>query len=123
MTTAKSETVNAAQNFKYDHKKVREHFAHMVLIHEFSFNFVEYKMFNLFMRMVSPNQEKINRATSRKDCFSNYEVQKKQIKFLVDSVNRVNITVDIWTSNQKIQYMVVIGHFVDLDLRLQKMYF
>ncbi|XP_028060061.1 zinc finger BED domain-containing protein RICESLEEPER 2-like [Camellia sinensis] len=36
------------------------------------------------------------------------------------NVNRISITIDLWKSGQKIQYMVITAHFVDDDWQLQK---
>ena len=36
-------------------------------------------------------------------------------------MNKISLTTDLWKSkNQKIEYMVITGHFIDLDWRLQK---
>ena len=43
------------ENWKFDHAKVREVFAHMLMVHEFPFAFTEYEVFNLFMRTATPN--------------------------------------------------------------------
>ena len=113
------ESVNTVVNFKYDYAKVRELFSHLIMEHELPFNLTEYE-FNIFMRSVSPNYEKISRTTVRNDCFASYELEKKKIKELLKSVNRVSVTTDLWKSGQKIQYMVVTCHFVDSNWKLQK---
>ena len=89
-----SESVNVVVNFKYDHVKVRELFSHLIMVHELPFNLVEYELFNIFMRSVSHNYEKISRTIARNDCFASYELEKKQIKELLKSVNRVSVTTD-----------------------------
>ncbi|KAK9282730.1 hypothetical protein L1049_010950 [Liquidambar formosana] len=39
---------------------------------------------------------------------------------LLKNVNRISITTDLWKSGQDIQYMVVTGHFINSDWKLQK---
>ncbi|KAM4103132.1 hypothetical protein ACJW30_06G056300 [Castanea mollissima] len=96
----------AIANFKYDHAKVREKASHMILVHEYPFNMIEH--------------EKISRNTARNDCISTFELEKKKLKTLLGSVNRVNLTADFWKYGQKIGYMCFIYHFVDSSWKLQK---
>ncbi|KAA8531452.1 hypothetical protein F0562_006195 [Nyssa sinensis] len=108
-------------NFKYDRAKVRELAAHMTLYHEYPFMQMEDVIFNKFMRTNTPYWQKITRTTIKNDCISAYEIEKKKLKTLFKSINKVNIMTDMWkSSNQKIGYMVVTGHFIDSDWNLQK---
>ncbi|KAI0504152.1 hypothetical protein KFK09_015100 [Dendrobium nobile] len=107
-------------NWKYDHARMRELISHMIMVHELPFNFVEYDMFNIVMKAASPHYEKISRTTLRGDCVSSYEIGKKRLRNLLDSVSRVSITTDLWKSGQDIHYMVLTCHFVDGDCKLQK---
>ncbi|XP_039117780.1 zinc finger BED domain-containing protein RICESLEEPER 4-like [Dioscorea cayenensis subsp. rotundata] len=75
---AKSKSVNAIQTWKYDQAKVRQVYAHMVLVHDLTFSFAEDEVFNHFMRTVSPNWERISRGLSKKDCISAYDIEKKK---------------------------------------------
>ncbi|KAK9050562.1 hypothetical protein SSX86_030468 [Deinandra increscens subsp. villosa] len=47
-------------------------------------------------------------------------LERKEFKKLLDSVDRVSITTDMWTSIQNIHYMVVTCHFVDSNFDLHK---
>ena len=86
----------------------------MIMVHELPFSFMEYEVFNLFMKTATPYYQKVSRVTIRKDCFASYEVEKKTVHALLKSVNKVSVTTDIWNStNQKVSYMVVTCHFVD----------
>nr|GMC66613.1 zinc finger BED domain-containing protein RICESLEEPER 2-like [Ipomoea batatas] len=50
-----------------------------------------------------------------------YEIEKKKLKNNLESVSKVSLTTDCWKSkNQKIEYMVVTGHWIDSSWRLQK---
>jgi hypothetical protein len=46
--------------------------------------------------------------------------KKKKLRILLKTVDKVNITTDMWTSHQKLSYMVVTCHFVDSSWCLQK---
>ncbi|KAF2295937.1 hypothetical protein GH714_035235 [Hevea brasiliensis] len=77
-----------SRNFKYDHAKIIEVFAHMILVHELPFLFTEYELFNWLMRIATPYYQKISRATVRKDCLSTYDIEKKKVKDLLKHVDK-----------------------------------
>ena len=108
----------AITNFKYDHAKVREKASHMILMHEYPFNMVEHEVFNVFMKTATPYYQKISRNTARNDCISTFELEKKKLKTMLGSVNRVSLTADFWKSGQKIGYMCLTCHFVDFSWKL-----
>ncbi|XP_074373757.1 zinc finger BED domain-containing protein RICESLEEPER 2-like [Apium graveolens] len=63
--------------------------------------------------------EKISRATVKADCVTTYEIEKKKLKKVFKFVKKINITTYMWTSsNQKIGYMVVTSHWIDLEWKL-----
>jgi hypothetical protein len=47
-------------------------------------------------------------------------MEKNKLKNLLRAVNKVNITINIWTLGQKVSYMVVTCPFIDSDWVLQK---
>ena len=108
----------AIANFKYDHAKVREKASHMILVHEYPFNMVELEVFNVFMKIATPYYQKISRNTARNDCISTFELEKKKLKTMLGSVNRISLTADFWKSGQKIGYMCLTCHFVDFSWKL-----
>ncbi|KAL4364154.1 hypothetical protein GQ457_04G009370 [Hibiscus cannabinus] len=116
----KSDSSSMIRNWKFDNTRMREVISHMIMVHELPFNFVEYELFNVVMKEANPGFNKISRASIRQDCVSSYEIGKKRIQKLLNTVKRVSITTDMWTSSQNIHYMVVTCHFVDSDFKLHK---
>ncbi|KAL8260124.1 hypothetical protein R6Q59_028077 [Mikania micrantha] len=108
------------QNWKFSNARMREVISHMIKVHELPFNFVEYDLFNVMMKDANPAFNKISRATARQDCISSFENGKKRIQKLLNNVNCVSITTDMWTSVQNIHYMVLTCTFVDSDFNLHK---
>ncbi|XP_022032825.1 zinc finger BED domain-containing protein RICESLEEPER 1-like [Helianthus annuus] len=108
------------KNWKFSNVRMREVISHMIMVHELPFNFVEYELFNVMMKEANPEFEKISRASVRQDCVSSYKLGKKRIQKMLNTVNRVSITTDMWTSVQNIHYMVVTCHFVDSDFDIHK---
>ncbi|XP_027082542.2 zinc finger BED domain-containing protein RICESLEEPER 2-like [Coffea arabica] len=119
-TEGPSDGITSITNFSYDHAKVRELAAHMVLVHEYPFSMLDHVVFNKFMKAASPFYKKINRQTVKEDCVTAFMLEKRRLRNILKGANRVSITTDLWKSGQKIQYMVVTGHFVDSDWVLQK---
>ncbi|XP_040997110.1 zinc finger BED domain-containing protein RICESLEEPER 2-like [Juglans microcarpa x Juglans regia] len=59
-------------------------------------------------------------AAAKKECMITYETEKTKLKALLEPVDKVHITTDMWTSCQKLSYMVVTCHFIDTDWHLQR---
>ncbi|XP_071924939.1 zinc finger BED domain-containing protein RICESLEEPER 2-like [Coffea arabica] len=102
-------------------EKVREAAAHWVLMHEHPFTILEEEGFNLMMKRAVLEWKKISRATAKNDCMQVYELEKNKLRNKLKNVERVSITTNLWKSkNQKIEYMVITGHWIDSDWKLQK---
>jgi hypothetical protein len=112
--------VGSLSKFSFNEKKVREFAGHMVLFHEYPFNMMEYELFNKFIRACTPHWKKISRATLKNDYIATYLNEKKNMKTLLNGVDKVNITTNMWISSQRVSYMVVTCHFVDSDRFIQK---
>jgi hypothetical protein len=92
----------------------------MVLFHEYPFNFLQHENFNKFMKACTPHWKMISHTTIKNDCISTYNIEKRKLKALLCGLDKVNITTDIWTSAQRVSYMVVTCHFIDFNWVLQK---
>ncbi|WOL20040.1 zinc finger BED domain-containing protein RICESLEEPER 2-like [Canna indica] len=93
-------------SFRYDKEKVRDIFAKKIIVHEYPFRMVEHAFFQLLMKTLNPKFESISRVTVRADCMKIYALEKKKIKVLLDSVDRISLTSDLWTSNQTIVWKI-----------------
>ncbi|XP_042974692.1 zinc finger BED domain-containing protein RICESLEEPER 2-like [Carya illinoinensis] len=107
-------------NFTYDRNRVRELASHMILYHEYPFSLMEHVVFNRFMSANTPYWEKMSQVAAKKECMRTYENEKTKLRALLKHVNKVHITNDMWTSCQKLSYMVVTCHFIDSDWHLQR---
>ncbi|WOK92737.1 zinc finger BED domain-containing protein RICESLEEPER 2-like [Canna indica] len=107
-------------SFRYDKEKVTYMLAKMIIVHEYPFRMVEHAFFQLLMKTLNPKFESMSRVTVRSDCMKIYALEKKKIKALLGSVDRISLTSDLRTSNQTIGYMCLTAHFLDNDWNLQK---
>ncbi|XP_050888662.1 zinc finger BED domain-containing protein RICESLEEPER 2-like [Lathyrus oleraceus] len=106
---------------KYDHERQREATTHWIMMHEHAFSIVEEEGFHFMMKCSNISYEKISRKTLKNDCITVYEAERKKLKSTLRTVNKICLTTDLWKSqNQKIEYMVLTGHFIDADWVLQK---
>ena len=113
------ESEMALANFKYDHAKVREKASHMIIVHEYPFKMMEHEVFNVLMKTATPYYKKISHNTARNDSISTFELEKKKLKSMLGSVNRVSLTAKFWKFGQKVGYMCLTCHFVDSSWKLQ----
>ena len=116
-----SRFVSGLHNGKFDMLKMREEIAHWLTMHEHPFTMVEEEGFNLMMKQEMPQWTSVFRYTIRIDSFKVYDFEKKKLKALLKMVDQISLTTDLWWSGpQRIEYMVLTAHFVDLDWKLQK---
>ncbi|XP_071902795.1 zinc finger BED domain-containing protein RICESLEEPER 2-like [Coffea arabica] len=106
---------------KFDMEKMREAAAHWIVMHEHPFTILEEEGLNIFLKRGMLEWQKIIRGVAKNDCVAVYELEKKKLKKKLRNVKKVSLTTDLWKSkNQKIEYMVIIGHWIDSDWKLQK---
>jgi len=82
---------------------------------------VEHVLDNKFMKACTLHWQKIYRATAataKRFCFATYESKKKKLKSLFNWVHKVNITINMSTSCQKVSYMVVTCILLDFEWNL-----
>ncbi|KAH7663565.1 Tam3-transposase (Ac family) protein [Dioscorea alata] len=100
--------------------KIREVMAKMITMHEYPFSMVGHFWFNVLMKSLNSQYERISRNTAKSDCLRLHEIEKEKLKKTLKNVERVYLTSDTWTSNQTIGYLCLTVHFIDLDWKLQK---
>lgn len=120
-TTVDPTSSPALHDGKFDMEKMKESMAHWIMMHEHPFSIVEDEGFNLMQKRGMPDWRAISRVTARNHCVNVYEMEKKKLKALLKNVNKISLTTDCWKSkNQKIEYMVITGHWIDQNWHLQK---
>ncbi|KAL0361688.1 UNVERIFIED_CONTAM: putative AC transposase [Sesamum radiatum] len=106
---------------KFDMEKMKESMAHWIMMHEHPFSIVEEDRFNMMQRRGMPEWREMTRNTAKTYCINVYESEKKKLKSLLKNINKISLTTDCWKSkNQKIEYMVITGHWIDESWQLQK---
>ncbi|KAF7123666.1 hypothetical protein RHSIM_Rhsim12G0090800 [Rhododendron simsii] len=93
--------------------------ARMIIIDELPFSFVEGEGFKDFISVVQPMWNPPRRLAMAKQIMVMYEEEKKTLKHTLKH-QRVCLTTDTWTSVQNLNYMCLMGHFIDENWRYQK---
>ncbi|KAG6526236.1 hypothetical protein ZIOFF_016218 [Zingiber officinale] len=120
-TDSASPSILTVHSGKFDMEQMREVASHWIMMHEHPFTILDEEGFNLMMRRGMPEWQKISRTTCRTDCMKIYEIEKKKLKKSLECVDKISLTTDCWKSKtQKIEYMVVTGHWIDSCWNLQK---
>ena len=87
----------------------------MIIVHEYSFRMVEHKWFNILMKWMNSNYESIGRKTIKNECMKVYESEKEQLRKSLREAESICLTTNLWTSNQNVQYMCLVAHYIDSD--------
>lgn len=74
------ETVGTLKNWNFDQEAVRKALAHMVMVDELPFRFVERVGFQHFMRVACPLFSIPSRRTLGRDCYILYDEERSKLK-------------------------------------------
>ncbi|XP_019160034.1 PREDICTED: zinc finger BED domain-containing protein RICESLEEPER 2-like [Ipomoea nil] len=119
--TSGQPTVGEIGTWVFNQESIRRALVEMIIINEFPFRFVEGICFRRFIAIACPRFIVPSKWTISRDILVVYEEERLKLKsFLRGSSHRVSITTDSWTSIRRINYMVVIAHFIDSEWKLHK---
>lgn len=106
----------AGNGISFDQERCINDIAKMIILHDYPLDIVKHQGFIAFVRTLHPmfNPSCLN---SVEGCVSSMYLREKQN--LLDLINgipgRLNLTLDLWTSNQETGYVFIRGHFIDSD--------
>lgn len=107
--------------WKFDQQAIRMALARMVIIDELPFKFVEGEGFKQFMNIACPRFIMPSRWTTARDIVECHDSEKLKLKnYFKNAKQRVCLTTDTWTSIQRINYMCLTAHYIDVDWNLVK---
>ncbi|KAF6158147.1 hypothetical protein GIB67_014941 [Kingdonia uniflora] len=115
---------SVSSNFPFDETPCREEIAKMIIMHDYPLDMVEHPSFVSFAQMLQPRFNMINSETVRRDCHEIYEREKLELaKILEGNQGRINLSIDMWTSSQTLGYVILTGHFINNNWKLQRRVF
>ncbi|EYU24629.1 hypothetical protein ABFS82_04G107400 [Erythranthe guttata] len=108
---------NGGNNWSHD-------LAKMIILHDYPLHMVEHAGFIDFTRNLQPQFNVSSVATVQEQIMGIYTREKHKVMDLLRVIpGRLNITVDVWTSDksyESLAYVLLTGHFIDHDLKLQR---
>lgn len=110
---------NKAISFYQD--RCRHDIAKMIIMHEYPLTIVELPSFLNSIRALQPQFPNIPLDAIEKECLGVYMREKQTLLNLVNSVDgRVNLSLDIWSTDQSVGYACITGQFIDDDWKLHR---
>ncbi|KAL2243468.1 UNVERIFIED_CONTAM: Zinc finger BED domain-containing protein RICESLEEPER 4, partial [Sesamum indicum] len=112
----------SSSHTNFDQETVRQGLARMVIIDELPFKFLENEGFRQFMSLALPQFVAPSRTTITRDCYKLFFEEKRSLmNYFKSSGQRVSLTTDTWTSNQRLTYMCLTAHYIDSNWKLHKL--
>ncbi|KAL1203556.1 Zinc finger BED domain-containing protein DAYSLEEPER [Cardamine amara subsp. amara] len=102
-----------------DQDRCNHEMAKMIIMHDYPLHMAEHPGFAGFVKALRPQFNVASFDTIHGDCVTMFLSQKQTLlEFIGEIPGGVNLTVDLWSSNQSVGYAFVTGHFVDKDWNL-----
>lgn len=105
----------------FDQERCNNEMAKMIIAEDYPLQIVEHKGFIDFVRTLQPQFNSLSSTDVHGDCMSMYLSEKKILLNLISQIpGRINLTLDLWTSNQTVSYAFLRGHFMDGDCNVHR---
>ncbi|KAI3463424.1 hypothetical protein Pfo_020087 [Paulownia fortunei] len=98
--------------------------AKLIIQHDYPLHMVEHSGFIDFTRILQPQFNITSVSTVQEQIMGIYMREKQKLMDLLSRIpGRLNLTLDLWSSNQSLAYVLLTGHFTDHDWKLQRRIF
>ncbi|XP_073220372.1 zinc finger BED domain-containing protein DAYSLEEPER-like [Cicer arietinum] len=106
-------------SISFDQEHCNDKIAKMIILHDYPLHIVEHQGFIDFARALQPQFNPLSFNTVQGDCVAIYLREKQNLLNRIGGIpGHVNLTLDLWTSNQTSAYVFLRGHFIDGDWKL-----
>ncbi|CAK9164895.1 unnamed protein product [Ilex paraguariensis] len=114
-------TPTGSTNIFFDKDCCSREIAKMIILHEYPLYIVEQPGFIALVRTLQPQYNMVSINTIEEDCVSLYLREKQSLfNLLVGIPGRVSLTLDLWTSDKSLGYVILTGHFIDINWKLHR---
>ncbi|XP_057454160.1 zinc finger BED domain-containing protein DAYSLEEPER-like [Lotus japonicus] len=112
-------TTPVGNGISFDQERCNQDIAKMIILHDYPLHIVEQQGFIDFARILQPQFNPLCLKSIEADCVAIYLKEKQNLLNFINGISaRVNLTLDLWTSNQTTVYVFIRGHFIDGDWNL-----
>ncbi|XP_045830074.1 zinc finger BED domain-containing protein DAYSLEEPER-like isoform X2 [Trifolium pratense] len=106
----------AGNDVSFDQERCNYDIAKMIILHDYPLDIVKHQGFIAFAQTLRPQFNPLCLDSVEGYCVSMYHKEKQYLLDLINGIpGRLNLTLDLWTSNQGIGYVFIRGHFIDSD--------
>ncbi|CAG7905335.1 unnamed protein product [Brassica rapa] len=117
----KRQRAAASSSVPLDQDRCYGEMAKMIIMHEYPLHMVEHSGFAAFVRALRPQLGMASFHAIHADCVAMYLSEKQKLSAFIGEVpGQVNLTVDLWSSDQSVGYAFMTGHFIDKDWNLTR---
>lgn len=114
-------TNSVARSTFFDHDNSGNELAKMIIQHDYPLQMVEQTGFLDFVRSLQPQFSITSVSKLQEQIMGIYVRERQKVVYLLSSIpGRLNLTVDLCSSNQSLSYVLLTGHFTDHDWKLQR---
>jgi len=105
----------------FDQERCNHDVAKMIILHDYPLHIVKHQGFIDFVRILQPQFNPSCLNSVERDCVAIYLRKKQNLLNVINVIpGQVNLTLELWTSNQAMGYVFVRGHFIDSDWNLHR---
>lgn len=113
---------NGFPSTPFDQDRCSHEIAKMIILHDYPLHIVEHPGFIDFVRTLQPQFNILSFNSIQSDCVAVYLKEKQSLLNLISGIpGHINLTLDLWVSNQTLGYVFVRGHFIDADWNLHRL--
>ncbi|CAI9113960.1 OLC1v1037522C1 [Oldenlandia corymbosa var. corymbosa] len=111
----------ALAKVSFDQERCSHEMAKMIIQHDYPLHMVEQSGFQGFARALNPQYNLVNMNTLQNHIVRIYSREKQNLLNILRGIQgRVSLGLDLWTSDQATSYVIITGHFVDFQWKLQR---
>ncbi|EPS64824.1 hypothetical protein M569_09955 [Genlisea aurea] len=99
--------------------KLSQNLARMIVLHDYPIHMVEQSGFRDFVRTLKPDFSLTSSDRVQQQVMVIYHRERQKLLNAMKSMlGHLSLTLDLWTSNQGVSYVLVTGHFVNEEWKL-----
>jgi hypothetical protein len=104
----------------FSQEDTRKKLAQMVIKHEYPFQIVKHEGFIEFMQTAQPNFVIPGKLSLKNNCLTLFKSLKSAKMAKISRVDHLSLTTELWTSSDLTGYIVITGHYIDENWKLNK---
>ncbi|KAF3960846.1 hypothetical protein CMV_014475 [Castanea mollissima] len=106
---------------RFDQERSRIDLARMIIVHGYPLAMVDHVGFKVFVKNLQPLFEVVPNNSVEQACMEIYGKEKLKVYETINKLHgRINLSVEMWSSPENVEYLCLTAHYIDEDWKLQK---